>query len=190
MRNSLRPLLALVPLAMAAGASAAPPERVEQCFACHGENGQSQIENVPSLGGQPAPYSLVQLFLFRERLRVADPMNDQTKGLGDDDLQSLADTIAKLPPPQPPGEGGDADRIGRARTLVEQQHCNSCHKADFSGQENIPRLADQREDYLLKALRDYKSGTRHGYDATMAEVLQPINDAQIADVAYYLSRLR
>jgi cytochrome c553 len=191
MRTILRPLLALVPLAMAAAASAATPERVAQCLACHGENGQSQIENVPSLGGQPAPYALVQLFLFRERLRLADPMNDQMKGLGDDDLQSLADTIAKLPPPQQSaGDKGDENRLARARALVEQQHCNSCHKADFSGQENIPRLADQREDYLLKALRDYKSGTRHGYDATMAEVLQPIDDAQIADVAYYLSRLR
>ncbi len=71
----------------------------------------------------------------------------------------------------------------------QQNHCNVCHRADFSGQENVPRLADQREDYLLKTLRDYKSGARRGYDATMAEVLQPIDDAQLVEFAYYLSRL-
>jgi cytochrome c553 len=54
----------------------------------------------------------------------------------------------------------------------------------------VPRLTDQREDYLLKTLREYKSGARRGYDATMAEVLQPLDDAQIIDVAYYLARLR
>jgi cytochrome c553 len=54
----------------------------------------------------------------------------------------------------------------------------------------VPRLADQREDYLLKTLRDYKSGARRGYDASMAEVLQPVDDAQLTEFAYYLARLR
>ena len=54
----------------------------------------------------------------------------------------------------------------------------------------MPRLADQREDYLLKTLREYKSGARHAYDASMAEVLQPIDDAQIVALAYYLAHTR
>jgi cytochrome c553 len=28
--------------------------------------------------------------------------------------------------------------------------------APTSGRDNVPRLADQREDYLLKTLREYK----------------------------------
>jgi cytochrome c553 len=54
----------------------------------------------------------------------------------------------------------------------------------------VPRIADQREDYLLKTLREYKSGARRGYDATMAEVLQPVDDRQMVELAYYLARLR
>jgi cytochrome c553 len=54
----------------------------------------------------------------------------------------------------------------------------------------MPRLAAQREDYLLKALRDYKSASRPGYDATMDEVIRPVTDADIADLAHYLARLR
>ena len=46
----------------------------------------------------------------------------------------------------------------------------------------MPRLAAQREDYLLKALRDYKAGQRPGYDATMDEVIRPITDADIVDL--------
>jgi cytochrome c553 len=171
-------------------AVADPPEKLIPCLACHGEKGQSELENVPSLGAQPAPYSLIQLFLFREKMRVVEPMNEMAKGLSDDDLRSLADALAALPPPKPPADPGDPARLERTRALTEENHCNVCHRPDFSGRENVPRLADQREDYLLKALRDYKSGARRGYEATMAEVLQPIEDAQLVEFAYYLSHLR
>ncbi len=171
-------------------ALAAAPDQLAACLACHGADGRSETANVPSLGGQPAPYSLVQLYLFREKMRVAEPMNEMAKGLSDDDLRAMSDAIARLPASKPPADPGDPARLLRARGLVEQNRCNFCHRADFSGQENVPRLADQREDYLLKTLRDYKTGVRRGYDATMAEVLQPLDDAQLADLAYYLSHWR
>lgn len=165
-------------------------EKLAPCLACHGANGQSQTENTPSLGAQPAPYTVIQLFLFREKMRIAEPMNDMAKGLGDDDLQGMAAAIAKLPAPKPLADPGDPARLERARSLVVQNHCNICHRPDFSGQQNVPRIADQREDYMLKTLREYKSGTRRGYDATMAEVLEPVDDAQMVELAYYLARLR
>jgi cytochrome c553 len=145
---------------------------------------------VPSLGAQPAPYTVIQLFMFREGLRVAEPMNEMAKGLTDDDLQSIADFCEKQPTPKPPADLVDPARLERDRVLVEQNHCNVCHRPDFSGQNNVPRLADQREDYLLKTLRDYKSAARRGYDASMAEVLQPLDDAQLIEFAFYLARLR
>jgi cytochrome c553 len=61
-----------------------------------------------------------------------------------------------------------------------------CHQSDYSGRDNAPRIASQHEDYLVKTLRAYKDNSRHGYDATMAEVLTSVNDEQIADLAYYL----
>ena len=46
------------------------------------------------------------------------------------------------------------------------------------------------EDYLAKTMREYKTSNRHAYDGTMAEVLAPITDEQIGDLAYYLARVR
>ena len=169
--------------------AAAPPEKLEPCLACHGATGQSETENVPSLGAEPSKYTLIQLFMFREKLRPVEPMTELTKGWSDADLQQAADFIVTLPPPKPPAEPADTERLERARALVEQNHCNVCHRPDFSGPEYVPRLAGQREDYLLKALREYKSGARHGYEPTMAEVLQPVDDAKLAEFAYYLSRM-
>lgn len=78
----------------------------------------------------------------------------------------------------------------RARALIEQHRCNFCHQGNYAGEQNVPRLAGQREDYLVKALREYKNNTRRGYDASMADVLHPLSDEQILDLAYYFARLR
>jgi cytochrome c553 len=165
-------------------------ERAAPCLACHGENGQSENPEIPSLGGQNAPYALIQLYLFREKQRVVEIMNEMTKTFTDDDLRAFSDLIAKLPPPKPPADAGNAVRLASGRALITQHRCNSCHNLDLSGRESIPRIADQREDYLVKTLREYKNNTRHGYDGTMAEVLAPITDAQIVDLAYYIARFR
>ena len=93
--------LAVVFLAALPAQAQTVKERLPACLACHGENGQSQNSSVPSLGAQQSFYVTVQLLMFREKMRVADPMNDMTKGLTDDDLKSFADIIAKLPPPKP-----------------------------------------------------------------------------------------
>ena len=164
--------------------------RLAPCLACHGEKGQSATPDVPSLGGQPAFYLTIQLFMFREKLRVVELMNTMTQGLRDDDLRRVADFIVKLPPPPPVGGPADPDRMERALTLIEQHRCNFCHNRDYSGEQHVPRLAGQREDYLVKALREYKNNTRRGYDASMADVLYPISDEQILDLAYFLARLR
>jgi cytochrome c553 len=174
-------------------------ERAAPCLACHGESGQPETPEIPSLGGQPAPYLLIQLYLFREKQRTSSAnkddqmiqiMSEMTKDFTDDDLRNFSDFIAKLPAPKPPPDAGDAARMQRAGALITRNRCNSCHNLDLAGRENIPHIADQREDYLVKTLRDYKSNTRHGYDGVMAEVLAPITDVQILDLAYYIARYR
>jgi cytochrome c553 len=181
--------LAFVSLAFSADA-ATIEERMAACFGCHGEKGQSETENTPSLGGQQAPYALIQLFMFREKLRTFEPMNDMAKGFTDDDLQKFSDFISKQPKPKPPEDAGDGAKMQRGLALVQQHHCNVCHNADLSGKENVPRIANQREDYLNKTLGEYKDNSRHGYDATMADVMQPVTKEQIADLAYYIAHVR
>jgi cytochrome c553 len=165
-------------------------ERTAPCLACHGENGTSETENIPSLGAQLSGYALNQLFMFREKLRLFDTMNEMAKSLTDDDLRTFSDFIGKLPKPQAPAEPGDPARMQRAQAIIQQDHCNSCHNPDFSGRDNIPRLANQREDYLAKALREYKNNSRAGYDGTMSEVMSTVQEDQIADIAYYLAHVR
>jgi cytochrome c553 len=51
----------------------------------------------------------------------------------------------------------------------------------------MPRLAHQREDYPLKAMREYKSGTRIGYAGAMATELQGLSDDDLRELSYFFS---
>ena len=174
-------------------------ERVKPCLDCHGERGRSEHPVVPSLGGQPAPYLLIQLYLFRENQRASaykkddemvEIMSEMTKGFTDDDLRKFSDFLSKLPPPPALQDTPDSGRMQNGRALISQHRCNSCHNLDLAGRENIPHIANQREDFLVKTMREYRDNIRHGYDGVMASVLAPINDAQIADLAYYIARFQ
>jgi cytochrome c553 len=178
-------------LAGAALLAAAPVLAQEACLACHGASGTSSTPLTPSLGGQPAFFLAAQLFLFREGRRDNAVMTEAARGLGDADLRRLSDALSKLPAPRPAAGAPDASRMRRGLELVEGRHCTGCHGKDFAGHSNVPRVASQREDYLLKALRDYRSGARIGYgNAVMPETVAGLDDAQLADIAYYLARLK
>jgi cytochrome c553 len=145
---------------------------------------------VPSLGGQPEFYLSVQLFMFRENLRRAEPMNAMMKGVSDDELKRMAAALSQLPAPRPAAGAADPARLARARSLIQEHRCHFCHNGDFSGEKGAPRLAGQREDYLVKALRDYKADQRRAYDPAMADVMVALSDADIQDLAHYLARVR
>ena len=189
----MRRAIAALALAFALSAPAlAQPfeERLAVCLACHGEKGVSETSEVPSIAGMPEKFTLIQLYLFRERMRKIEIMNDVAKGMTDDDLRKFSEYFAQLPPPSASAEPADPAIAARAQALIAKHHCASCHNPDFSGREQMPRLAAQREDYLLKSLRDYKAAQRLGYDATMDEVIRPVTDADIVDLSHYLARLK
>jgi len=188
----MRRLIAAAALLCVTTLSAQPQtfeERLAVCHACHGENGISQTIEVPSLAGMPANFTLIQLFLFRQKTRRVEIMNDLAKDMTDDDLRKFSEYFAKLPPPRA-SDTPDPAIAERAAAAIAKYRCASCHNPDFSGRDQMPRLAAQREDYLLKALRDYKAATRPGYEPTMDELMRPVSDTEIVDLAYYLSRLR
>ena len=128
--------------------------------------------------------------MFREKLRTFEPMNEMAKSFTDDDLRAFSDFIATLPKPQPPADAGDPARMQRAQALVAQNHCNSCHHPDFSGSDNVPRIADQREDYLAKTLARIQGQQPPRLRRHHGRRDGPVTPEQIADLAYFLARVR
>lgn len=165
-------------------------QRFAACLACHGEGGRSVMPLTPSLAGQHSFYAITQLFLFREGRRSNEAMTAMAKGMSDADMRAFSEVIAKLPPPTGPNIANlDAQRMASGATLAKQHRCASCHGADFSGDKQVARIANQREDYLLLTLGEFKSGKRLGYTAAMNETLAEIAPKDLADLAYFLANI-
>ena len=182
--------LALIALLCATSAQAAGvfDERKEQCLACHGATGASPTAETPSLGGQPELFILYKHVGIRDGQRKNEIMSEMRKGMTDDDIRAAAALIAKQSPPPKPAEAPDAEKMKRGETLAKANRCDICH-AGYAGQEQMPRLKNQREDYLLKALQDYKHDRRFGGRAEMNEVVRPLADNDLADLAHYIAHL-
>ena len=168
---------------------AAGKAKAETCAACHGENGIAQIENTPSLAGQPDQYIQWQLVFFRGGARKSDVMGPLAEQLSNDDIRNLGAYFASLAPPK--GIADDNPDLSRkGEQAAKGRRCASCHTDSYAGTKAVARLAGQREDYLVKALHDYKAGTRSGGGgAAMADVAYPLSEEEITALAHYLSRL-
>jgi cytochrome c553 len=179
----------LIALFIAAAQAQPDAERLAQCAACHGQDGNSSMPGTPSLAGQPALFIENQLVLIREGVREVVPaMAQALKGMKDAEIRQLASHYAALKPARTAGLA-DAATAQRARAVAQKAHCGSCHLPDYSGREQIPRLAGQREEYLLEAMRAYRDDRRSGGDTLMAAALYGIADADLQTLAKYLAGL-
>ena len=95
------PLALIFPLLLAgilasAFASAAPPEipagarLAGACANCHGTNGKTQGDALPSLAGQDKTVLLTSLKEYKSGQRTATVMHQITKGYTDEQLEILA----------------------------------------------------------------------------------------------------
>jgi len=76
-------------------------------------------------------------------------------------------------------EAGDAKAGRKAATA-----CQTCHGMDgLSKLPEAPNLAGQVEPYLVKALTEYRDGTRT--NAIMSVVAKGLSDTEIANLAAY-----
>src|SRR4051794_34478083 len=165
-------------------------EKAELCVACHGENGISQMENIPSLAGQPDQFIQWQLVYFRSGTRKNEQMQPIVEQINNEDIRNLGAYFASLTPPKATQPDDNPDLSNKGAQAAAGRRCASCHTDNYAGTKAVARLAGQREEYLLKALHDYKSGMRSGGgQAAMAEVAYPLSEEEITALAHYLAHL-
>ena len=85
--------------------------------------------------------------------------------------------------------GGNAYAGGNAASgkAIAEKVCAACHGVDGAkpaGAEN-PLLAGQYDDYIVKALSDYKSGKRA--NPIMKTFAEPLTKQEIEDLAAWFS---
>jgi cytochrome c553 len=183
-------LSALAKAPATAADGAAGKEKAELCAGCHGEAGISETENIPSLAGQPDQFIQWQLVFFRSGTRKNEQMQPIVEQINNDDIRNLGAYFAALTPPKAPQPDDNPDLSTKGAQAAAGRRCASCHTDNYAGTKAVARIAGQREDYLLKALHDYKEGVRSGGGgAAMAEVAYPLSEEEITALAHYLAHL-
>lgn len=184
-------ILATLALLFALGnAQAQQPQRLELCAACHGPQGISQNPAFPSLAGQPKVFLENQMVLIREGLRDIPPMKGTLDGLNDPDLTALANYFANLQPPAPATGPLDATRYQRGKQVADSTRCGICHLPDYSGRQQVPRLAGQQERFLLDVMKEFRDHPGPGRDTIMAAALYGITNQQLEDLAHFFAHFK
>lgn len=182
-------LMSSVSFVSAADLEAGKAKSNEICAACHGANGISETENIPSLAGQLDQYIQWQLVYFRAGSRKNELMQPVVADLTNDDIRNLGAYFASLTPPKG-AKDDNPDLSEKGKQAAAGRRCASCHTDSFAGTKAVARIAGQREEYLLKALHDYKTGARSGGgQAAMADVAYPLSEEEITALAHYLAHL-
>ena len=184
-------LVSLASGASAAGDVEAGRARAQACAGCHGEHGVSTLPGAPSLAGQTDQFLQWQLVFFRSGRRENPLMSPMAAELSDEEIRNLGAYFASLPkfgPPDPVSV--DPALRARGQEVASKHNCANCHMDDFHGKNAAANVADQREDYLAKALADYRSAARPSTGvAAMTEAAAGLSDDDIKALAHFLASL-
>ncbi len=153
------------------------------CLGCHGiDDYKNAYPNysVPELRGQNSQYLVAALHGYRDGDRSHITMHSQAETLSDQDMNDIAAYFAGKPLVSSGKPEGTAPKAAGL--------CVSCH-----GQDGVaiapmyPSLAGQHEDYLVRALDEYKHGGRK--NPIMKGFTANLSDADIEAIATYFSRM-
>ena len=160
--------------------------KAKACAACHGAAGRAPVPLSPWLDGQLEEVTVLQLVLIREGLREIPQMAGMLDKVTDPDFFDIAAYYARRPAPRAAGKP-DPKLRARGAELAKSMGCGSCHLGDYSGQKQVPRIANQREDYLAATMKAYRDNKRAGPDTSMNGILYKVPDRDIESLAHFLA---
>ena len=158
------------------------------CAHCHGTDGNSSGAVYPNLASQTKEYIYRQIKAFKEGQRSNQQMSPMVGILNDEDMRNLADFYNFQSPARKPSNV-NAEQVTLGKKLAEDLQCASCHQPGYKGLNEFPRLARQKQPYLVKQLKDFRGGTRTNDNGVMAPTAKNLTDEQIEALAHYLSSL-
>ena len=168
--------------------AAAGAKKAEVCVECHGPKGNSTQGKYPILAGLSSRYIYLQLKDFKEGRRSDPDMTPKAKDMSREDMFDLAAYFSaqkQLSTPFKP----DPERAAKGKAKADETLCTMCHLGGFMGQNEVPRVAGQQYDYIVKQLKDFKARHRTNDAGNMVSVASTLSDEDILNLANYLAGL-
>jgi cytochrome c553 len=149
------------------------------CAQCHGEDGNSKTPGTPSLAGQQPHYLVVAIQEYHRGERETTSMASMLRSASKSDIEKLALYFASQTPAERPAPGFGNPAAGEPLSAV----CGGCHGArGVSSDASTPSLAGQDPQYLMKAIRSYRT-TRHHWG--MQRFVAGLSDKDMENIAAF-----
>ena len=157
------------------------------CAGCHSVTGYTNTYptyHVPRIGGQHADYVIAALKSYKDDERKHGSMKGNSDSLSDQDMADIAAYVSKFRGMNASLPVTGNPQVGKTKAAT----CSSCHSEDGNTENPMfPRLAGQYESYLIRALKEYKSGARA--NPMMMGFASMLSEEDMRDVAaYYASQ--
>lgn len=198
---SIGSLVVLCLFAFGSPAMAEVPQVAKPCVQCHGETGNSEVKEIPSLAGASAFFLENQLLVFGEEARPcakeefdaakekppAENHCAMAKALSEDDIAELTEYYSsqKYVPVDQPVDAQLAELGGK----IADQRCDKCHSEGGSlPLDDAGILAGQSKVYLMEQLEDFKAGKRWQPEKMQPQIEELSEEDMKALVEYYASQ--
>jgi cytochrome c553 len=166
----------------AAEAAAILGAKLLVCNTCHGADGVPRNTATPVIWGQQESYLLKQLHDFESGSRESEVMKWMTTALTPAEVASAAAYFAKR---SWPARSASAASVSPPAAVAV---CQACHQQNLAGGLPAPRLAGQRYEYLVDAMRRYAEGERAN-NPEMMNMMKALSPAEREAMARYISGL-
>ena len=176
---------------------------IEQCNACHGEDGVSTESDVPSIAGV-SPFIIEEyMFEYRDdarpcresKYRTGDtdrPATDMcavAKELSEDEIPEIAEYYSSKEFIAA-AQDFDAEKAAAGKK-IHRRECEKCHSDGGSyADDDASILAGQWMPYLEQVFADYAAGDRAMLDEKMKEKTDPLDAESISALRHYYASLQ
>mgnify|MGYP001555179598 CR=1 FL=1 len=143
------------------------------CGSCHGASGVSDDPMVPNLAGQEPNYLVRAISAYRDLERSHE---DMVAAKSDEEIENIAAYYSV----QAAGSVGGTGEL----TAEIISKCDRCHgRAVGESTMVVPALYGQKQDYLLRVMREYRDGQRG--NSMMHKMSAGYSDRVLAEIAEY-----
>jgi len=155
------------------------------CNACHGSNGVSVGQSIPSIAGLEPRYFMRTMLNFKKGERAATIMDRIALGYKVSDLRKISkyfsalewgNTQAKL----------DSIKVRKGKK-IHDEFCEECHSENGRFQDHeVPRISGQVVDYLYLQMLDYSTEKEvMPQPDKMKEQLETLNDEDLKSLSHF-----
>lgn len=188
---------------LATGDPAQGKEKSQVCQGCHGTDGNSYGPEWPNLASQHTSYLRKQITNFRDGVRKNETMNSMAAGLSEQDIMDIAAYFSSQSLAEQQAQSNEqlnSELIKTGRKIFKGGNrfsgvpaCAGCHGPNGvgNGPAAFPHLAGQKPTYLIKTLKDFKSGARaNDPNEIMRNIAAKLTVSEIKAVANYVATLK